>query len=71
LAADLLRRPEITYDKIAQIVSRETFVTDEIAEQVEIQIKYEGYIQKSNLQVEKMKRMEDKKIPENIDYDAI
>lgn len=53
LAADLLRRPEITYDKIAQIVSRETFVTDEIAEQVEIQIKYEGYIQKSNLQVEK------------------
>ncbi|MFP3135772.1 tRNA uridine-5-carboxymethylaminomethyl(34) synthesis enzyme MnmG, partial [Listeria monocytogenes] len=45
LAADLLRRPEITYDKIAQIVSRETFVTDEIAEQVEIQIKYEGYIQ--------------------------
>ncbi|EAC2499591.1 TPA: tRNA uridine-5-carboxymethylaminomethyl(34) synthesis enzyme MnmG [Listeria monocytogenes] len=71
LAADLLRRPEITYDKIAQIVSRETFVTDEIAEQVEIQIKYEGYIQKSNLQVEKMKRMEDKKIPENINYDAI
>ncbi|EAG2592719.1 tRNA uridine-5-carboxymethylaminomethyl(34) synthesis enzyme MnmG [Listeria monocytogenes] len=71
LAADLLRRSEITYDKIAQIVSRETFVTDEIAEQVEIQIKYEGYIQKSNLQVEKMKRMEDKKIPENIDYDAI
>ncbi|EAF2354280.1 tRNA uridine-5-carboxymethylaminomethyl(34) synthesis enzyme MnmG [Listeria monocytogenes] len=71
LAADLLRRPEITYDKIAHIVSRETFVTDEIAEQVEIQIKYEGYIQKSNLQVEKMKRMEDKKIPENIDYDAI
>lgn len=71
LAADLLRRPEITYDKIAQIVSRETFITDEIAEQVEIQVKYEGYIQKSNLQVEKMKRMEDKKIPENIDYDAI
>ncbi|MBC1718801.1 tRNA uridine-5-carboxymethylaminomethyl(34) synthesis enzyme MnmG [Listeria welshimeri] len=71
LAADLLRRPEITYDKIAQIVSRETFITDEIAEQVEIQVKYEGYIQKSNLQVEKMKRMEDKKIPESIDYDAI
>ncbi|MBC1601792.1 tRNA uridine-5-carboxymethylaminomethyl(34) synthesis enzyme MnmG [Listeria welshimeri] len=71
LAADLLRRPEITYDKITQIVSRETFITDEIAEQVEIQVKYEGYIQKSNLQVEKMKRMEDKKIPENIDYDAI
>lgn len=71
LAADLLRRPEITYDKIAEIVSRETFVTDDVAEQVEIQVKYEGYIEKSKLQVEKMKRMEDKKIPENIDYDAI
>ncbi|EFR95556.1 tRNA uridine 5-carboxymethylaminomethyl modification enzyme MnmG, partial [Listeria ivanovii FSL F6-596] len=51
--------------------SRETFVTDDVAEQVEIQVKYEGYIEKSKLQVEKMKRMEDKKIPENIDYDAI
>ncbi|KKD50478.1 tRNA uridine-5-carboxymethylaminomethyl(34) synthesis enzyme MnmG [Listeria seeligeri] len=71
LAADLLRRPEITYNKIAEIVSRETSVTDDVAEQVEIQVKYEGYIQKSKLQVEKMKRMEDKKIPENIDYDAI
>lgn len=71
LAADLLRRPEITYNKIAEIVSRETSVTDDVAEQVEIQVKYEGYIQKSKLQVEKMKRMEDKKIPKNIDYDAI
>ncbi len=71
LAADLLRRPEITYNKIAEIVSRETSVTDDVAEQVEIQVKYEGYIEKSKLQVEKMKRMEDKKIPENIDYDAI
>ncbi len=71
LAADLLRRPEITYNKIAEIVSRETSVTDDVAEQVEIQVKYEGYIQKSKLHVEKMKRMEDKKIPENIDYDAI
>ncbi|MBC1470995.1 tRNA uridine-5-carboxymethylaminomethyl(34) synthesis enzyme MnmG [Listeria seeligeri] len=71
LAADLLRRPEITYNKIAEIVSRETSVTDDVAEQVEIQVKYEGYIEKSKLQVEKMKRMEDKKIPENIDYGAI
>ncbi len=71
LAADLLRRPEITYNKIAEIVSRETSVTDDVAEQVEIQVKYEGYIEKSKLQVEKMKRIEDKKIPENIDYDAI
>ena len=40
-------------------------------EQVEIQIKYEGYIEKSLQQVERLKKMEDKKIPENIDYDAI
>ncbi|MHC5251560.1 tRNA uridine-5-carboxymethylaminomethyl(34) synthesis enzyme MnmG [Listeria kieliensis] len=71
LAADFLRRPEMTYDKIIEIVPRETSVSWDVAEQVEIQIKYEGYIEKAYLQVEKMKRMEDKKIPENIDYDAI
>ncbi|MBC2067561.1 tRNA uridine-5-carboxymethylaminomethyl(34) synthesis enzyme MnmG [Listeria booriae] len=71
LAADFLRRPEITYDILTGIVSRETSLTPDIEEQVEIQIKYEGYIEKSLNQVEKMKRMEDKKIPENIDYDAI
>ncbi|WP_088839022.1 MULTISPECIES: tRNA uridine-5-carboxymethylaminomethyl(34) synthesis enzyme MnmG [unclassified Listeria] len=71
LAADFLRRPELTYEKIIQIVPRETIASPDVAEQVEIQIKYEGYIEKSYQQVEKMKRMEDKKIPENIDYDAI
>lgn len=71
LAADFLRRPEMTYDKIIEIVPRETSVSWDVAEQVEIQIKYEGYIEKAYLQVEKMKRMEDKKIPENIDYDSI
>ena len=43
----------------------------EVKEQVEIQIKYEGYIEKSLQQVEHLKKMENKKIPENIDYDAI
>ncbi|EUJ23295.1 tRNA uridine 5-carboxymethylaminomethyl modification enzyme GidA [Listeria grandensis FSL F6-0971] len=71
LAADFLRRPEITYDILMGIVPRETSLTPDIEEQVEIQIKYEGYIEKSLNQVEKMKRMEGKKIPENIDYDAI
>lgn len=71
LAADFLRRPEITYDILMEIVPRETSLTADIEEQVEIQIKYEGYIEKSLGQVEKMKRMEGKKIPENIDYDAI
>ena len=46
-------------------------LSNEVAEQVEIFIKYEGYIEKSMQQVERMNKMEDKKIPENIDYDAI
>ena len=70
-AADLLKRPEMTYAHIEQITPSEKTLTDDIKEQVEIQIKYEGYIQKSLQQVERLKKMEDKKIPENIDYDAI
>ena len=70
-AADLLKRPEMTYAHIEQITPSEKPLTDEIKEQVEIQIKYEGYIQKSLQQVDRLKKMEDKKIPENIDYDAI
>ena len=70
-AADLLKRPEMTYAHIEQISPSEKSLTEEIKEQVEIQIKYEGYIQKSLQQVDRLKKMEDKKIPENIDYDAI
>ncbi|OZM56569.1 tRNA uridine-5-carboxymethylaminomethyl(34) synthesis enzyme MnmG [Lottiidibacillus patelloidae] len=71
LAADLLRRPEMTYDHIHQIVPSEELVDAVVAEQVEIQLKYEGYIVKQLAQVEKMKKMDNKKIPVNIDYDAI
>ncbi|TDM10427.1 tRNA uridine-5-carboxymethylaminomethyl(34) synthesis enzyme MnmG [Macrococcus lamae] len=71
LAIDLLRRPEMDYASIIELMDEELAVDSEVAEQVEIQTKYEGYIQKSLQQVEKMKRMEGKKIPENIDYDAI
>jgi tRNA uridine 5-carboxymethylaminomethyl modification enzyme len=70
-ASDLLRRPEMTYEHIQAIVPSEEPITEDVAEQVEIQIKYEGYIEKSLQQVEKMKRMESKKIPVDIDYDAI
>ncbi|GGE83184.1 tRNA uridine-5-carboxymethylaminomethyl(34) synthesis enzyme MnmG [Priestia taiwanensis] len=70
-ANELLRRPEMTYAHIAQIVPSEKELDDATTEQVEIQIKYEGYIQKSLQQVERMKKMESKKIPDNIDYDAI
>ncbi|MBM6616931.1 tRNA uridine-5-carboxymethylaminomethyl(34) synthesis enzyme MnmG [Bacillus suaedaesalsae] len=70
-ASDLLKRPEMTYQHIKEIVPSEVDLQAEIAEQVEIQVKYEGYIEKSLQQVERMKKMDTKKIPENIDYDAI
>lgn len=71
LAIDLLKRPEMDYAAIREILADDIEVSEEVAEQVEIQTKYAGYIDKSLQQVEKMKRMEDKKIPANIDYDAI
>ncbi|UFT99421.1 tRNA uridine-5-carboxymethylaminomethyl(34) synthesis enzyme MnmG [Radiobacillus kanasensis] len=70
-AYELLRRPEIKYEMIERITASEIDLPMEIKEQVEIQVKYQGYIEKSNQQVERMKKMEDKKIPEDIDYDAI
>ncbi|CAD2074233.1 tRNA uridine 5-carboxymethylaminomethyl modification enzyme MnmG [Phocicoccus schoeneichii] len=71
LAIELLRRPEMTYQDIMTILGEESLLTSDEQEQVEIEVKYEGYIKKSLQQVEKMKRMEDKKIPEDIDYDAV
>ena len=71
IALDLLRIPEMDYNAIMEILQETSPVNEDIQEQVEIQTKYEGYIQKSLAQVEKVKRMEDKKIPLNIDYDAI
>ncbi|MBY0123654.1 tRNA uridine-5-carboxymethylaminomethyl(34) synthesis enzyme MnmG [Bacillus sp. S/N-304-OC-R1] len=70
-ASDLLKRPEMSYEHIWQLAPGEVKLDHEVEEQVEIQIKYEGYIDKSLQQVERLKKMEDKKIPENIDYDAI
>lgn len=70
-ASDLLKRPEMTYEHIQQVVPAESTLDPDVTEQVEIQIKYEGYIEKSLQQVERLKKMENKKIPENIDYDDI
>ena len=70
-AADLLKRPEISYSQIERMVPPTEKRSEEVEEQVEISIKYEGYIEKSMQQVEKMKKMENKKIPDNIDYHAI
>ncbi|MGI8387676.1 tRNA uridine-5-carboxymethylaminomethyl(34) synthesis enzyme MnmG [Robertmurraya sp. P23] len=70
-ASDLLKRPEMTYKHIEAIVPSESDLDFDIKEQVEIQVKYEGYIEKSLQQVDRLKKMENKKIPDNIDYDAI
>jgi tRNA uridine 5-carboxymethylaminomethyl modification enzyme len=71
LANEILRRPEISYQEIAQFIPVNEALTNREIEQVEIQIKYEGYIKKAMEKVEKLKRMEAKRIPENIDYSAI
>ncbi|MCQ6265064.1 tRNA uridine-5-carboxymethylaminomethyl(34) synthesis enzyme MnmG [Fictibacillus sp. WQ 8-8] len=69
--ATLLKRPEITYDVVAQIHPSETPVDEVIAEQVEIQVKYAGYIDKQLAQVDRMRKMENKKLPVDLDYGAI
>ncbi len=71
LALDLLRRPEMDYTSILEILEEEVQLDKLEYEQIEIQTKYDGYIKKSLIQVDKMRRMEKKKIPEDIDYDAI
>lgn len=71
-AFNLLKRPEIRYLDLVTLIPRpEDPLERQEAEQVEIQIKYEGYIQKAIEKVEKVKAMEEKRIPEDIDYDAI
>ncbi|MEN2467128.1 tRNA uridine-5-carboxymethylaminomethyl(34) synthesis enzyme MnmG [Ornithinibacillus sp. JPR2-1] len=70
-AYDLMKRPELNYDLIDSVIESDDSLPADVKEQVEIQIKYEGYIKKANEQVERMKKMEDKKIPDDLDYDAI
>ncbi|MGH1833113.1 tRNA uridine-5-carboxymethylaminomethyl(34) synthesis enzyme MnmG [Enterococcus gilvus] len=71
LASDFLKRPEISYQELMQFIAFDENLTEKEIEQVEIQIKYEGYIKKAMEKVEKLKRMEAKRIPERIDYGSI
>lgn len=68
---DIIKRPEITYDMLAPIDTERPELSDEVREQVNIQIKYEGYIARQMKQVEAFKKLEAKKIPDNIDYDDV
>ncbi|MEG0448936.1 MAG: tRNA uridine-5-carboxymethylaminomethyl(34) synthesis enzyme MnmG [Lysinibacillus sp.] len=69
--ADLLKRTEMHYNLVAALAPADVELSEEVKEQIEIQLKYEGYIEKALQQVEKLQKMENKKIPENIDYDVI
>ncbi len=69
--ADLISRPELSYDLTAELDSERPKLSDDVIEQVNINIKYDGYIKRQMKQVEAYKKMEKKKIPATIDYDAI
>lgn len=66
----LLKRPEIKINNIKEFIELKKYTKEEL-EQVEIIIKYEGYIEKANREAKKMLELEEKKIPEDIDYDKI
>ncbi|WP_438445184.1 tRNA uridine-5-carboxymethylaminomethyl(34) synthesis enzyme MnmG [Gorillibacterium sp. sgz5001074] len=67
----LLRRPEITMDHLDRISPAPAEVSEDVKEQVEIQVKYAGYIEKQLQQVDRLQKMEKKRIPEDIDYDTV
>ena len=69
--AELLCRPEITYRKLAGLDPNRPKLPEAVTEQVEINLKYEGYIERQRKQVEDFNRLECRKIPENIDYDQV
>lgn len=66
--AELLRRPEVTYKALAAVDPERPELPDDIIEEVEIEVKYEGYIARQAEQVERFRRLESKKIPEWFDY---
>ena len=69
--AELLKRPEITYLSLKEIDEEMPVLTKQEAEEVEIQLKYEGYIKMQEAQVEKFKKLETKLLPEEIDYETV
>lgn len=69
--AELIRRPELNYEVLAPIDEDRPELPDEVAEQVNINIKYDGYIKRQIKQVENFKKLEVKKIPEDFDYDDV
>ncbi len=69
--AELICRPELTYEMLSEIDPERKSLPADVVEQVEIEIKYEGYIERQLKQVEHYKKMEKKKIPADLDYDDV
>ena len=69
--ADLLMRPELNYELLAEIDSERQELPEEVTEQVEIELKYSGYIERQQRQVDQFKKTESRRIPEDLDYDLV
>lgn len=69
--AELIRRPELNYKQLAPLDPKRPELPEDVQEQVNINIKYDGYIKRQMKQVEQFKKMESRRIPEDIDYDKI
>lgn len=69
---DLLRRPQVTYEKLMTLPATGDSVSDPaVAEQIEIQAKYQGYIERQQLEIDKLKRNEETALPESFDFEAV
>ncbi len=69
--ADLIRRPQITYNDLASIDAERPTLPDTVTRSVEIAIKYDGYIKRQLAEVARKSKLEDKKLPEDVDYNTI
>lgn len=68
---ELIRRPELSYEELSEIDENRPKLREDVQEQVNIEIKYEGYIQRQKRQVEQFKKLENMKIPKDINYDDV
>ena len=69
--AELLKRPELSYDDLAAIDPEQPALSEDVREQVQINLKYEGYIRRQESQVKQFKKLEEKRIPDDLDYKEI
>ena len=69
--AELVKRPELFYEALGEIDEGRPFLPPAVREQVEINLKYEGYLKRQESQVRQFKKLEGKRLPEDFDYEAI